>query len=391
MANGIVEGQVGFDRIIPENSEEYLSTYQHAVRPSEAVAAKTFFEPIGDNFQGIISSQSRETSDKVIQDWLNGFGVISKERQSPVEPIVAPAPSPAPASAPTPESSITLSLGAPNPAGDAAARNRIFAGTAAREAGIVNEAMLQAQDVNRQRAEADFESLQTRRDLGLEPKTGMSEYEANASKMREDTRIEGLIKALPANVRGVPIAAALESAGRERVARTGAVSDLTKANTATQYKIYENAIKSQAEWAKLGIQAQDVQSKMKYRESMIDDLITRNGLIEPMKLRLAQAKNSADQVKVRRDFAVHALDKAKEDQMTEYRDKTMKMGGTTPELQEMFNNIQTNYQMGMSNIRKTIPMEGDIDQFGDRVGKFTNGKWVDITDQFNNKGIVGGA
>ena len=334
-------------------------------------------------YQSIATRQAQESSDKIIQDWLNGFGVISKERQSPVESVVPPTTpvTPAPA-APAP----SIVNATPAVTDDYVTRMS----NAWEQSGsvpLMGPGGITFQARNQGNAEA--EALQLRQDLGLSPKTGMAEYEANAARMREDARLQGLVSGLPKKTRAGVIEGAIRAKSAEETARIGAVAEGAKANTAYQAKIYESAIKSNEEWAKLGIQAQDVQSKMKYRQSMVDDLMTKTGLLEPMKLQLAQTKTSADQTKVKRDFAMKALDKLYETQVNEYRDTTMKMGGNTPELQQKFNQIQSNYQVGIDNIMSMYPLEGDVRKFGDRTAKFVNGKYVDITDQIN-KGVVGG-
>ena len=321
-------------------------------------------------YQGIATRQARDTSDKIINDWLNGFGVVSKERQSPVEqlqPAVAPI-TPTPVST-LPEGVVSFSLGAPNPVGDQLARDRIARESAASVTGIANQMnnaeTLRIEGIQRQRGDQATADLEQQRQLGIVGPSGMSEYEANANRAR-----------------GIVTAPAVQAA------RINAVSETARANAGLQSKIYESAIKSNEEWAKLGIQAQDVRSKQQYRQAMVDDLMTKTGLIEPMKLQLAQAKTSADQTKVKRDFAMKALDKLHEDQINEYRDTTMKMGGSTPELQQKFNQIETGYQTAVDNIMSTYPMEGDVRKFGDRIARFVNGKYVDITDQ-TGKGVVG--
>jgi len=307
-------------------------------------------------YQGIVNEAKEKTSDDLINRWL--ASAQTGQYQYGITPPVAPA-TPAPV-APAP--SIVSTAPSASTDNDLDRMSRAW-----QESGGI---LLRQPDGSitfqaRNQGNAEYEALQLRKDLGLAPKTGMEEYEASAARTR------GIV-----------------THPSVRAAQIGAVAEIAKASAANQAKIYESAMKSNEEWAKLGIQSQDVQSKMKYRQSQVDDLMTRTGLLEPMKIQLAQAKTSADQTKVKRDFAMHALDKLKEDQINEYRDTTMKMGGQTPEQQQKFNQIESNYQAGVDNIMSMYPLEGDVRKFGDRVAKFVNGKYIDITDQV--KGIVGG-
>ena len=392
MANGIVGDEWKLDTENPYETKPYAGAQIPPGRVSAFEASRLESTPLMatgavldmPQYQSIATRASQDTSDKIIQDWLNGFGVISKERQSPVEPLTPPAAPAAPA-APAPAPSVVNA--APSPVDNYIDRMS----RAWEESGSVplmqSNGSITFQARNQGNAEA--EALQLRKDMGLAPKVGMEEYEANAAQMRADARLQGIVSGLPKKTRGGVIEAAMRGRNATEVAGIQGATENVKANTAYQAKIYESAIKSNQDWAKLGIQAQDVQSKMKYRQSQVDDLMTRSGLIEPMKLQLAQAKTSTDQTKIKRDFAMKALDKLHEDQVNEYRDTTMKMGGTTPKQQQEFNQILANYQTGVDNIMSMYPLEGDVRKLGDRIAKFVNGKYVDITDQVNG-GVVGG-
>jgi len=359
-AKEAAESALGIKPISPGVTSAGISQRQEELLPGGPS-----FEPLiggalaGAGYQRIANEESRKTSDKIINDWMAGFGVISKERQSPVEPLTAPVvPTPVPAPTPVP----TGIVNAPAPSGesyiDRMSRQWEEGGSVPlMQPGGVLTFQKPGQGT------AEMEALQTRRDLGLEPKAGMAEYEASAARIRG-------IKEAPSVV----------------AARIGAVAEQQRANIGYQAKIFESAKKSNEDWAKLGIAAGDAKSKAQYRQAQIDDMMTKTGLIEPFKLQLSQAKNGMEARKIRRDFSMQSFHAIFDPMLKRYENSLMPGIPPTKEQQEEFNKLTEMRTNALKNIDDLNPEEGAIREFDDGIGKFTNGTWVKIS----NKGVVGG-
>jgi hypothetical protein len=245
------------------------------------------------------------------------------------------------------------------------------------------------EELARKRGDEAMAELDRQRQLGLVQPTGMVGYEAGAARMRETARIESLASKLPRKERAGVIAAGLKASSELERAKMAGAAESEKSQMKYAADIYTAAAKSSADWAKLGIDAQDTQSKMQYRKSQVDNLMTRTGLIEPMRLQLTQAKNAVEARKIQRDFAMRALTEDLHARMKEFEGSTIPGMPRTPEQQKKFDNIMNGYQAAIGNINNAFPEEGQTRQFEDgKIGRFVNGQWVDVTSQVQ-PGVVG--
>jgi len=334
----------------------------------------------------IVHDQARNTSDRYVQDRIQQEHNLLYQ---PIQPTPIGTPAPATTTqAPTPV------VSAPTQTGESYTdiMSKQWEDYVAGGGGVMRwpsgETSFLSPTKMREASE-DLDRLELEKQLGVTPRTGMAEYEAGATRMRERSAMEGIVSGLPRKTRAGVIAESLKSRGDIERTRIGAISEQEKAKSVSQAKIYESAIKSQADWAKLGISADDVRSKQQYRKAQVDDLMTRTGLLEPMKLQLAQAKTGMESRKIQRDFAMQALDKVFAPRLKEYQDSVMSGMPRTPEQQVQFNKLMKDHDNAIANIDNQFPEEGATRKFEDgRVGRFTNGKWVDITEQ--SRGVVGG-
>lgn len=276
---------------------------------------------------------------------------------------------------------------------DEIARRGVFGGIdqsrADMTAGLEGELKFASEELARKRSDEAMTELDRQRQLGIVAPTGMAAYEANAAQMRETGRIESMASRLPRKERAGVIAEGLKASTELTKTKIAGAAESEKSQMKYAADIYTAAAKSSADWAKLGIDAQDTQSKMNYRKSQVDNLMTRTGLLEPMKLQLSQAKDAVEVRKIQRDFAMRALTEDLHARMKEFEGSTIPGMPRTPEQQKKFENIMNGYQTAIGNINNAFPEEGQTRQFEDgKIGRFINGQWVDVTNQMQ-AGVVG--
>jgi hypothetical protein len=263
---------------------------------------------------------------------------------------------------------------------DELARQGIFRTADETRRGIVSELegeeRLRTEGIQRQRGDEAYANLEMERALGIVPPTGMAEYEASAGRMREEARLGGLLKGLPPKERAGVVSDFLKGQTESEKTRVGAVSEREKAGITSQYLTSKEAMKSQAEAARLGIAAEDVKSKIQLRRTQMDDLATKTGLLEPMKLKLAQAKDAREANKIRRDTYTKAIQTVFDANRKEFERVHLPGMPLDEAGQKQYNDMVKNYQAQIGELQRLFPEEGETIRHGNEVAIYRNGKWV---------------
>ena len=249
--------------------------------------------------------------------------------------------------------------------GDEAARRgvvgRIGAETAEREHGaeteLSNIERLREEGIQRQRYEEGTVERQRREDLGLEPKLGYAAYEEAGKRMREGV--------IPPKER-----AAIE------VARIGAVSESEKARLTAEGVISATGMKAQTEAAKLGIQAAGIKSTIELNKAKMDDMLTKTGLLEPMKLKLQGARDAVERRKIQRDAYEKASLQIYQGGQEALKNQ-LNLGQIDPAKYDTeFKLLSQAYAARQDIISDANPIEGQTHSSGAMI--LRNGIWVDI-------------
>lgn len=154
--------------------------------------------------------------------------------------------------------------------------------------------------------------------------------------------------------------------------RAGATREaaIMRANTEAQ-KMGIDVAKLGLEQQKLGLQAGNIQSEIRLREASINDMLTKTGQIEPMKLALSEARNTDERTKVQREFWNQANSLAFKETLAGIKNKYQ----YTPDSPEAIKETQAAYQKFTSGFEAgaiRFPFRGEVYQ----GFQFDGTKWV---------------